>query len=97
MKKASKILLTMFSVGVLLTLLAGGLALLGYVVAMCIGGNVATEICEFIYTTYFKWVIRICSVSVAFGLIGMYLGKAKALSLKTNSEVIEETSEGINQ
>ena len=82
MKKISNVLLTIFSVGVLLTLLAGGLSFLGYVVALIIGGETATAICVFIYKTYFPWVIRICSVCVGFGLIGMYLNKVKALSFK---------------
>ncbi len=79
MKKISKILLTIFSVGVLLTLFAGALALLGYIVALIIGGETAPLICAFIYKSYFPWVIRVCSVSVGLGLIGMYLQKSKAL------------------
>lgn len=81
MKKISDILLTIFSVGVILTLFAGVLAFLGYVVALMIGGETATELCLFIYKGYFPWVIRVCSVCVGAGLIGMYLSKLKALSL----------------
>ena len=83
MKKVSKVLLTIFSIGVLLTLFAGALALVGYIVALIIGGETATELCKFIYKTYFPWVIKVCSVSVGFGLIGMYLQKKKALSVDT--------------
>ena len=81
MKKISKICLTVFSVGVLLCLLAGALSAVGYVVALIIGGETATALCAFLYKEYFRWVIRICSVSVGFGLIGMYLNKMKALSI----------------
>jgi len=81
MKKVCKILLTVFAVGVLLALFAGALAFLGYAVALCIGGDSATQLCTFIYKEYFPWVIRVCSVSVGFGLVGMYLSKTKALTM----------------
>ena len=81
MKKISKIFLTVFAVGVLLTLFAGALAFVGYVAALCIGGESATELCAFIYKEFFPWVIRVCSISVGFGLIGMYLNKTKALTM----------------
>ena len=86
MKKISKVLLTIFSIGALLTLFAGALALLGYIVALIIGGETATALCSFIYTQYFPWVIRVCSVAVGFGLIGMYMNKIKALTIETNSK-----------
>lgn len=83
MKKVSNILLTIFAVGVLLTLFAGALSLLGYIVAMFIGGETATAFCAFIYKEYFPWVIRICSISTGFGLVGMYLNKMRALTIAT--------------
>lgn len=86
MKKASKVLLTIFAIGALLTLFAGALALVGFVVALIIGGQTATDLCVFIHKTYFKYVIQVCSVSVAFGLVGMYLGKLKALSMKDDEK-----------
>lgn len=81
MSKISKIFLNIFAVGVLLTLLAGALTFVGFIVAFIIGGESATQLCVFIHKTYFPYVIRVCSVAVGFGLIGMYLGKMKALSV----------------
>lgn len=81
MNQIKKILLTIFSIGVLITLLAGALAFFGFVAALIIGGETATQLCVFIHKTYFPYVIRICSVSVGIGLIGMYFGKMKALSV----------------
>lgn len=78
--KLSKVLLTCFSIGVLVTLFAGALAFFGYIAALFIGGETATELCVFIHKTYFPWVIQVCSVAVGLGLIGMYLGKMQALS-----------------
>lgn len=84
--KISKIFLTCFSVGVLVTLFAGTLAFLGYVAALVIGGEAATALCAFIYKSYFPWVIRICSVAVGLGLVGMYLRKMKALSVEEENK-----------
>lgn len=81
MNKISKIFLNVFAVGALLTLFAGALALVGFIAAFVIGGETATQLCVFIHKTYFLYVIRVCSVAVGIGLIGMYLGKMKALSV----------------
>ena len=86
MKKVSKVFLTIFSIGALLTLLAGALAFFGFVAALIIGGETATQICVFIHKTYFPYVIQVCSVAVGFGLIGMYLGKLKSLSMNDGNQ-----------
>ena len=85
MKKFSDILLKIFSVGIVSVLFAGALALVGFIVALVIGGETATEICVFIHKTYFPYIIRFTPIFVAFGLIGMYLSKAKALTVSGNS------------
>ena len=90
MKKVSKVFLNIFSVGVLLTLFAGALSLAGYIAALIIGGESATELCAFIYKTFFPWVIRICSIAVGFGLIGMYLDRKKALVVNAQDDDKEE-------
>lgn len=86
MKKFSNILLTIFAIGVLVTMLAGAFAFVGYVVAMFIGGEAATALCAFIYKSYFPWVIKICSVCVGCGLIGMYLNKMRALTFSSDKD-----------
>ena len=93
MKKLSNILLNVFSVGVLLALFAGALSLVGFLVAFIIGGDTAPVICEFIYKTYFSWVIRICTIAVGCGLVGMYITKQRALSIKQEKED-EKDAEG---
>ena len=85
MKKISNILLKIFSAGTLLALFAGALALVGFVVAMFIGGETATTISVFIHKTYFPYVIRFTSIFVGCGLLGMYLSKVKALTVSGNS------------
>ena len=81
MKKISSILLKLFSIGVLLSLFAGAASFLGYIFALIVGGELATEICSAIYTQYFPIIIRVCSISVGLGLVGMYWDKKKALNV----------------
>lgn len=83
MNKLSNVLLKIFSYGVLITLFVGGLSVVGYIAALIIGGETATAICLFVFKTLFPWVIRICAVCVGCGLVGMYLNKQEALTMKT--------------
>lgn len=83
MKKVANVFNTVFSVGVLLALFAGGITVLGYIIAMFIGGKVATEMCRVILKEYFPWVIKCTSIFVSCGLISMYLSKKKALTMET--------------
>lgn len=86
MKKVTDIILTIFAVGVLLTLFVGGLTLLGYIIALCIGGEGATALCVFIHKKLFPWIIRFTSIFVGLGLIGMYLSKVKALTVSGDNK-----------
>ena len=79
-----KVFLKIFAGGVLVTLFAGALAFIGFLVALVIGGETATEICVYIHKVYFPFVIRVCSISVGFGLVGMYCSKIKSLSMEKN-------------
>lgn len=82
MKKIVNALKKIFGITIILELFAGGIAVLGYVAALCIGGETATDICLFIFEDYFPWVIRLTSVSVLLGLVTMYLSGQKSLTMK---------------
>ena len=86
MKKFSNILLKIFAVGVLATLFIGALTLIGFIVAMFIGGETATQICVFIHKTLFTYIIRFTCIFVGVGLIAMYLLKIKALVSNDSKE-----------
>ena len=83
MKIINNILGIIFSYGVLLALFAGALAGVGFIVALFIGGETATELCVFIHKEYFPIVIQICTVATGCGLISMYLKKEKALTMES--------------
>lgn len=86
MKKFSNILLKIFAVGVLATLFIGALTLIGFIVAMFIGGETATQICVFIHKMLFPYIIRFTCIFVGVGLIAMYLLKIKALVSNDSKE-----------
>jgi hypothetical protein len=86
MKRIANVLNIIFGIGTMLTLFLGGLTVFGYIVALFIGGETATEICAFIYKTFFPYLIRATSVFVGCGLIGMYLEKKKALTMVQDTE-----------
>lgn len=80
MKKISTTLLTLFAYGIVSCLFAGGLSLVGYLIALLIGGEIATNLCAWVFKTYLPWVIRLSAVFSGFGLLGMYTGKKQALT-----------------
>lgn len=95
MKKISNIFLWIFGIGVTLCVLAGGLTLLGFIVAMCIGGETATKMCVFIHKELFPWIIQFTSIFTGFGLLGMYFGKTKSLTVSSDKKE-EEPAESKN-
>lgn len=80
MKNLGDILLRVFAFGVLLSLFAGGLSFIGYLVALMLGGEKAEMLCVFIFKSYLPWVIKLTSIFTMCGLAGMYLTKRKALA-----------------
>ena len=70
-KKAASLMEKIFGWGILLTLLAGGLAFLGYLAALAAGGGengAGMRISLFIQKEYFPVVIVCAAISAATGL-----------------------------
>lgn len=80
LKKISDVCKLIFGYSIMITLFLGGLTLIGYVLALIIGGEVAATICTVIYKKIFKVLIYATSVTVLFGLFAMYLGGEYALT-----------------
>lgn len=80
-KKISNILKTVFGYGIVICLFAGGLTFFGYLAALCIGGEIATTICVFIYKTIFPVIIKTSTVLVLLGLVAMYLNGEMSLTM----------------
>ncbi len=80
LKKISNVLSTIFGYGIMLSLFVGGLTFFGYLIALVIGGDIATEICTFLYKTILPIVIKTSTIMVLLGIVIMYLNGEVALT-----------------
>ena len=80
-----------FGYGIMLALFIGGLTLIGYIVALCIGGEAAVQICDFIKNYVIKIITYLSTIMVLFGLIIMYVSGQTALSAKKNKGAEQKT------
>ncbi len=80
LKKISGVCKMIFGYGIMLVLFVGGLTFFGYVAALLIGGETATEICTWIYKSLIPVVIYVTTILILFGLLSMYLAGETALT-----------------
>lgn len=86
LNKIGTFLKTIYGYGIMISLFAGGLTFIGYLVALVIGGETATLICTFIYKKFIPVIIYIASIMVILGIISMYLCGQIALSVNDNKK-----------
>lgn len=79
-KKISNALRTVFGYGIMICLFAGGLTFFGYLAALIIGGDIATQICTVIYKGIIPVIIYASTILVLLGLLVMYLNGEVALT-----------------
>jgi hypothetical protein len=79
--------------GILMTasFFAGVLPLIPFIVAIIIGGEVGEAISVFLYKQYYPWVIVVGTIAIIIGLVGMYIAKIEALSVKKTTADEEES------
>ena len=85
LEKPTKICKIVFGYGIMLSLLVGALTFFGYVFAICIGGELATQICSFIKDRIIPLVTYTSTVMVLFGLLIMYMSGQVALTAKKST------------
>ena len=93
MKKIADICKLIFGYGIMIVLFVGGLTFFGYLAALIIGGQTATDICTFIYKQIVPVMIIVSTCLILFGLLCMYLAGEKALvphSRKKKAEPAQE-------
>jgi hypothetical protein len=73
-----KIIDTIFGYGMVISLFVGGLTFFGYAAALIIGGQIATDICTFIYKTLYPYLIYFSSIVVLIGLLKSYIEPKKS-------------------
>lgn len=79
-KRISDVCKLVFGYGIMIVLLAGGLTFFGYMIALAIGGETATDICTWIYQSFIPVIIYASTILILFGLLTMYLAGEKALT-----------------
>ena len=79
-EKILQVLRFVFGCSVAVTLLGGGLTMLGYVAALIIGGDTAAKICDITYKQIWPVIIMTANITIVLGLIAMYINGDKALS-----------------
>ena len=84
--KITAILRTVFGYGILIGLFSGGLTIFGFVAALIIGGDTATDICRFIHKEIFPVIVYGTSVMVLLGLLTMYLSGETALTVQAKKK-----------
>ncbi len=88
-KKISDVFKIIFGYGIMIVLFAGGLTFFGYVAALIIGGETATEMCAWIYKSFIPIIIKASTILILFGLATMYLAGEKALTPDKKNAKIE--------
>lgn len=79
-KRISDVCKLVFGYGIMIVLLAGGATFFGYMIALAIGGETATNICTWIYQSFIPVIIYSSTILILFGLFAMYLAGEKALT-----------------
>ncbi len=88
-KKISDVCKLIFGYGIMIVLFVGGLTFFGYIAALIIGGETATNICNWIYKSLIPVVIYASTILILFGLLSMYLAGEKALTPEKKKAVQE--------
>ena len=81
-EKPVQILKLVFGYGIMISLFVGGTTMLGYLAALCIGGDIAVAICSFIKQYIIPVITYTSTIMVLFGILLMYLSGETALSAK---------------
>lgn len=95
-KKFAEKLKIIFGYGIMLTLFIGGLTFFGYFVALIIGGDTATLICEVIYKQIVPVMIKTTTIFVMLGLLIMYLAGEKALTPSKRNKTNTANEQNMN-
>ena len=80
LNKISGVFRKIFGYGILLVLAAGAFIFFGYMAALCIGGDTAATICQWIYKSFVPVMVAGTTCLILFGLLIMYLSGEKALT-----------------
>ena len=73
-EKIYNVLNKIYGIAILVSLFAGCLPVIPFIIAIIIGGDFGANMSVFIYKQYYPWVAVLASFAVIIGLIAMYIG-----------------------
>ncbi len=77
-QKITSVLEVIIGIALVVCLFGGGLGFVGYVVALCVGGDAAAMICTWIYKVFYGCIIKISTITTLLCFLLIYLkGEAK--------------------
>ncbi len=77
--KIADVMSYVYGIGIIVALFVGALSFFGYLAAIIIGGETATEICVFIYKKIYPILFIFSSAVVLLGLVKMYVAGEKSM------------------
>ena len=89
-EKIYKVLNRIYGIMMSVSFFAGIIPIVPFIFAIIIGGDVGEAIAVFLYKQYYPWVIVVGSLAIVLGLISMYFGKQKGLSIKSTGKKKQE-------
>ena len=89
-EKIYKVLNRIYGIMMSVSFFAGIIPIVPFIFAIIIGGDVGEAISVFLYKQYYPWVIVVGSLAIVLGLIAMYFGKQKGLSIKSTGKKKQE-------
>ncbi len=96
-KKIVDVMSLIFAIGIFTSLMVSAFSFIGYLIAIIIGGDVASEICSVIYKSIYPILFTFTSCVVLFGLLKMYVAGEKALNNKRKSKTSIKQTENTNK
>lgn len=98
MKKFGETLNTIFGYLLYVSLIAGGLCGIAFIIFNIIGGGEGSWVegaSAVIQKQIFPWIIRCASVTILVGLLGMYFRGESALSMSSDKKEAEDELKAI--
>lgn len=92
LEKPVSICKIIFGYGIMISLFVGALTMLGFVFAICVGGELATCICAVIKGYIIPAITYTSTIMVLFGLVIMYMSGQSALTAKKTPKANENNT-----
>lgn len=72
-KKIAALLEILIGIALAICLFLGALGFVGYAIAFIIGGDTAATICEWIYKTFYAYLIKLSTITTVATFVLLYL------------------------